>query len=78
MPARASALAPYYGQPVAPPVDVLTGFVDADDNAQGRPVGIAIDGRGSLLVADDVGNKVWRVSAAMDATQSEAHADPHH
>ena len=43
-------------------VDVLTGFVDADGNALGRPVGVAIDKRGGLLVADDVGNKVWRVS----------------
>ena len=51
------------GKPAGLPVDVLTGFVDADGNAQGRPVGVAIDGRGSLLVADDVGNKVWRVSA---------------
>ena len=58
------------GKPAAQPVDVLTGFVDADGNAQGRPVGVAIDGRGSLLVADDVGNKVWRVSSAMDAMPS--------
>jgi glucose/arabinose dehydrogenase len=42
---------------------VLTGFLDADGNARGRPVGVTIDGRGALLVADDVGNVVWRVSA---------------
>ena len=47
-----------------PPLDVLTGFLDGDGNARGRPVGVAIDGRGALLVADDVGNAVWRVQAA--------------
>jgi glucose/arabinose dehydrogenase len=49
------------GMPSGPPLDVLTGFVDADGNAQGRPVGVAVDRRGGLLVADDVGNVVWRV-----------------
>jgi glucose/arabinose dehydrogenase len=43
---------------------VLTGFLDRDGNAQGRPVGVAIDKRGALLVADDVGNVVWRVTSA--------------
>jgi len=43
---------------------VLTGFVNAEGNAYGRPVGVAIDRRGGLLVADDVGNVIWRVSAA--------------
>ncbi len=47
----------------APPVDVLTGFLDADGHARGRPVGVALDRQGGLLVADDVGNMVWRVSA---------------
>jgi glucose/arabinose dehydrogenase len=52
------------GQPVdAVPVDVLTGFLSDDGKAQGRPVGVALDKRGALLVADDVGNVVWRVSA---------------
>ncbi|MEO7106406.1 MAG: sorbosone dehydrogenase family protein [Rhodoferax sp.] len=46
-----------------PPVDVLTGFLNAEGNAQGRPVGVALDKQGALLVADDVGNVVWRVSA---------------
>jgi glucose/arabinose dehydrogenase len=51
------------GRPQAgPPLDVLTGFLDGDGNARGRPVGVAIDGRGALLVADDVGNVVWRVA----------------
>jgi len=52
------------GKPGGPPVDVLTGFLDEEGNAQGRPVGVATDGRGGLLVADDVGGRVWRVSAA--------------
>ncbi len=53
------------GHPVGKPRDVLTGFRDANGNAFGRPVGVAIDGQGSLLVADDVGNKVWRVTPAL-------------
>jgi hypothetical protein len=50
------------GQPDGMPVDVLTGFLNADGQAQGRPVGVVVDTRGALLVADDVGNTVWRVS----------------
>ena len=50
------------GQPSGMPVDVLTGFVSADEKAHGRPVGVAMDKRGALLVADDVGNAVWRVA----------------
>ena len=52
------------GQPVGEPVDVLSGFLSEDGKANGRPVGVAIDARGALLVADDVGNVIWRVSAA--------------
>ena len=52
------------GKPNGTPVDVLTGFLDKDENALGRPVGVVIDQQGDLLVADDVGNKVWRVSSA--------------
>jgi glucose/arabinose dehydrogenase len=51
------------GRPVALPVDVLTGFISDTGKAWGRPVGVAIDSRGSLLVADDVGNTVWRAAA---------------
>ena len=50
------------GQPVGLPVDVLSGFLSLDGDAYGRPVGVAIDKTGALLVADDVGNVVWRVS----------------
>jgi glucose/arabinose dehydrogenase len=49
------------GRPDGKPVDVLTGFLDHDQNAQGRPVGVTLDASGALLVADDVGNTVWRV-----------------
>ena len=52
------------GQPAGLPVDVLTGFLSAEGHAYGRPVGVAVDKRGALLVADDVGNVVWRVSPA--------------
>ena len=48
----------------AQPLDVLTGFLDGEGHAHGRPVGVAVDRRGGLLVADDVGNVVWRVTAA--------------
>ena len=51
------------GVPSGAPIDVLTGFLDDQNRARGRPVGVAIDRRGALLVADDVGNTVWRVTA---------------
>ena len=51
------------GQPVGAPIDVLTGFLSEQGTAFGRPVGVALDKQGALLVADDVGNVVWRVSA---------------
>jgi glucose/arabinose dehydrogenase len=51
-------------KPSGKPVDVLTGFLSPDGKAYGRPVGVAIDKRGALLVADDVGNVVWRVAGA--------------
>ena len=50
------------GKPSGKPQDVLTGFLNDNGEAQGRPVGVAIDKRGALLVADDVGNAVWRVT----------------
>jgi len=51
------------GQPDGLPVDVLSGFLNAKGQAQGRPVDVALDQQGALLVTDDVGNKIWRVSA---------------
>lgn len=50
------------GRPAGPPQDVLTGFRNDRGEAMGRPVGVAVDARGGLLVADDVGNAVWRVT----------------
>jgi glucose/arabinose dehydrogenase len=52
------------GKPTGLPVDILTGFLSPDGQAYGRPVGVAVDKSGELLVADDVGDTVWRVSAA--------------
>ena len=52
------------GKPAGVPLDVLSGFLSEDGKAYGRPVGVAVDRQGALLVADDVGNAVWRVTAA--------------
>lgn len=52
------------GKPSGPPRDILAGFLTDDGKALGRPVGVAIDRKGALLVADDVGNKIWRVVPA--------------
>ncbi len=52
------------GKPDGLPQDFLTGFLDAEGNALGRPVGVETDGTGALLVADDVGNIIWRVAPA--------------
>lgn len=50
------------GKPSGPPLDALTGFVRENGDGMGRPVGVAVDRTGALLVADDVGNTIWRVS----------------
>ncbi|OEZ53609.1 soluble aldose sugar dehydrogenase YliI precursor [Janthinobacterium sp. HH103] len=52
------------GVPSGPPQDVVSGFLDGNGKAQGRPVGVAVDKAGALLVADDVGNVIWRVTPA--------------
>jgi glucose/arabinose dehydrogenase len=52
------------GKPAGLPEDILSGFLSSDGKAYGRPVGVAIDKSGALLVADDVGNVVWRVTPA--------------
>ncbi|WP_162062067.1 sorbosone dehydrogenase family protein [Undibacterium sp. KW1] len=51
------------GKPTGMPQDVLTGFLTGDGKAKGRPVGVAVDTAGAVLVADDVGNIIWRVTA---------------
>ena len=58
------------GKPEGKPQDVLTGFINANDEAQGRPVGVRLDSQGALLVADDVGNTVWRVTPSASKSAS--------
>ena len=58
------------GRPSGPAQDVVTGFLDANNHAHGRPVGLAVDRTGGLLIADDVGNTVWRVSSASPGSVS--------
>ena len=60
-----------HGKPEGLPVDVLTGFLDSKGRAMGRPVGVAIDKLGALLVADDVGNTVWRVTSTVGSQGSQ-------
>ena len=64
------------GMPSGDPVDVLTGFLDErDGDSRGRPVGVVIDRQRALLVADDVGNVIWRVSAATASESSTSGSD---
>ncbi len=67
---------PYDGKamPTAQPVVVLSGFVSAKGDAYGRPVGVAIDKRGALLVTDDVGNVIWRVTGKALGVQASVAA----
>ena len=58
------------GKPSGQAQDVVTGFLEGDE-ARGRPVGLGIDGTGALLIADDAGNTVWRVSSADGAVTPE-------
>lgn len=54
------------GAPAGKPIDVLTGFLNDRGQARGRPAGVAVDSRGGILVADDAGNTIWRVSKGPD------------
>jgi glucose/arabinose dehydrogenase len=56
------------GRPTGQPVDFLTGFMGRDGKTRGRPVGVAVDPRGALIVADDLANMLWRVAPARPAT----------
>jgi glucose/arabinose dehydrogenase len=59
------------GRPVGDkPEEILTGFVDGEKHALGRPVGVAVDRQGALLVADDVGNRIWRVTPSQQELSS--------
>jgi glucose/arabinose dehydrogenase len=53
------------GIPSGAPEDIVTGFISEDGDAFGRPVGVAVDRSGALMIADDVGNSVWRVTPAV-------------
>jgi glucose/arabinose dehydrogenase len=50
------------GAPDGEPVDFATGFLDDDGKARGRPVGVTVDPRGALIIADDLSNTIWRVA----------------
>jgi len=50
------------GRPTGDPIDFVTGFLGADGKTRGRPVGVAVDPRGALIVADDLSNTIWRVT----------------
>jgi glucose/arabinose dehydrogenase len=60
------------GRPDGMAQDVVTGFLNSDNQARGRPVGLAIDKSGALLIADDVGNTVWRVTGASELSAAQA------
>ena len=60
------------GKPAGAIEDVVTGFLDANGNAMGRPVGVVVDKTGALLVADDVGNVVWRVTSGSIAPKQQS------
>jgi glucose/arabinose dehydrogenase len=60
------------GRPAGAPVDFAVGFLDDDGNARGRPVGVAVDPRGALIIVDDLSNTIWRVAAAVPAQASAA------
>ena len=50
------------GRPAGPPVDFVSGFRGADGKTRGRPVGVSVDRRGALIVADDLSNTIWRIT----------------
>jgi glucose/arabinose dehydrogenase len=52
------------GRPSGPPVDVVTNFMGKDGKTRGRPVGVTVDPKGALIVADDLSNTIWRVVPA--------------
>lgn len=64
------------GRPAGPPIDVVTGFYGADGKTRGRPVGVTVDPRGALIVADDLSNTIWRVTPVGRAPAAEAPSRP--
>ena len=64
---------PFNGSlPSGEPVEILSGFVKDNGDAMGRPVGVAIDNHGALLVADDIGNTIWRVTRSTAGIRTAA------
>ncbi|MDQ2101603.1 PQQ-dependent sugar dehydrogenase [Azospirillum isscasi] len=63
------------GAPAGPPVDVVTGFMGEDGKTYGRPVGVTVDPKGALIVADDLSNTVWRVAVADRSPTADAPSD---
>ena len=64
------------GRPAGPPQDILTGFIDERGRAFGRPVGVGFDRAGALLVVDDVGNRIWRVTPATTTAGDQSRPSP--
>ncbi|MBP2301067.1 PQQ-dependent sugar dehydrogenase [Azospirillum picis] len=64
------------GAPAGPPVDVVTGFRDENGKTRGRPVGVTVDPRGALIVADDLSNTIWRVTPSRRSSTAEAPSRP--
>jgi len=64
------------GRPAGEPIDVVTGFLQDEDNTRGRPVGVTVDPRGALLVADDLSNTIWRVAPSTPVATDVAAAPP--
>jgi glucose/arabinose dehydrogenase len=64
------------GRPAGPPIDVLTGFRGKDGKTRGRPVGVTVDPRGALIVADDLSNTIWRVAPVKRQRAAELPAAP--
>jgi glucose/arabinose dehydrogenase len=64
------------GRPAGQPIDFANGFLGDDGKARGRPVGVAVDPRGALIIVDDLSNTVWRVAAAVPAQIDGASPSP--
>ncbi|WP_207462591.1 sorbosone dehydrogenase family protein [Azospirillum sp. SYSU D00513] len=64
------------GAPAGPPIDFVTGFLGEDGNTYGRPVGVTVDPRGALIVADDLSNTVWRITPPQQSPAAEAPPRP--